>query len=188
MEMKVNAALLGALLLAWAHVTASDPVAALDPRAPATAELTRMEDAYARRRADSGLARDLAERYLALGRADLAVNALSAAAPGVRRDPAVLHQLARAYEIDGRVPDALATARLARARCARALGTADAPTHTQVPEHRCAEGTLVTLRTHESALRTMARWGIQDPTRDPRAERAYGMAIRSARLVQAATD
>ena len=114
------------------------------------------------------------------------MNALSAADPIVRRDPAVLHLLAQAYEAHGRVPDALATARLAQLRCARALGSRESSELTPVPDHGCSEGQLATLRVHVAALATMASWGVQEPTRDERSLRAYAVATRRARIVQAA--
>ncbi len=97
--------------------------------------------------------------------------------------PAVAHQLARAYEDSGRLLDALATADLARARCERVLGAAlpgiSAPL---VPHYDCTERTMAKLNMHKSALEKTVRWGIVDPRVDPRAQRAYEVALRRARI------
>src|SRR5687768_15776693 len=73
MEVKVNVGILCALGLAWATLTIAEPSAALDPRAQTTRELAQMEDRFARDRRDAGLAEQLADAYLGIDRADLAV-------------------------------------------------------------------------------------------------------------------
>ena len=116
MEVRVNLVLLAVLIGLFAAGQASDPVAALDPDDAATQELAAMEDAFARQPGDVPLARELADRYLELEKPGLAIAALGAADVSLLDDPMVAHRLARAYESSGRMLDALATARLARAR------------------------------------------------------------------------
>jgi hypothetical protein len=99
-----------------------------------------------------------------------------------------LHRLAQAYEETGRMHDALATAELARARCARALGTADASQVTPIPEHGCSEGTYAALDMHANALAHMARWGVTDVQNDPRSRTAYVLAVRNARILSASAE
>ena len=48
MEWRLNLAVLVTLSIVWAHLTAAEPVSPLDPADPGTAELARMEDAFAR--------------------------------------------------------------------------------------------------------------------------------------------
>ncbi|HJL16870.1 MAG TPA: hypothetical protein RMH99_14495 [Sandaracinaceae bacterium LLY-WYZ-13_1] len=185
METKVNLVLLGALAVIWGAATLAEPAAALDPTDRSTDELAALEDAYAADRGDAELARELADHYLALQRPQLAVVALSASTPEVREDPAILHRLAQAYEETSRIDDALGTARLALARCARALGTDGASSLTPVPAHGCSERTYAALDMHAKALGHMSRWGVTDVHHDPRARRAYVMAVRSARILSA---
>lgn len=184
MEAKLSGVLFGCVAIAWGAITLTAPAVALEPGA-AVDELARLEDAFAADRSDPVLARVLADHYLALQKPRLAVATLSAAAPAVRDDPAVLHRLARAYEETGRMDDALATARLAVARCARAIGTADSSEATPTPAHGCTEGTYAALDMHRAALAHMTRWGVTDVETDGRARRAYLMAVRSARIVSA---
>ena len=54
--------------------------------------------------------------------------------------------------------------------------------HTQLPSYACSERTFAKLDTHKSALERMVRWGIVDPRVDPRAQQAYDMAFRRARI------
>ncbi|MEQ8455457.1 MAG: hypothetical protein RLO52_31430 [Sandaracinaceae bacterium] len=190
METKVNVVLLGALLVTWATLTLAEPAAAIDAdRAARGADgLAALEDAFATHRDDPRLARELAEQYLALDRPQLAIAALGAASADVRQEPATLHRLAEAYEATGRMDDALATAQLALARCARALGTAGASTVTPVPAHACSERTYAALDMHAAALAYMHRWGVEEVQSDPRARQAYVLAVRSARLLSASAE
>lgn len=188
LELRVNLVLLGVLAFSWGAVGLAEPAAALDPRDPSVAELAALEDAYAANRASPELAGRLADRYLSLSSPQLAVAALSAAAPAVREDPAILHRLAKSYEETGRVADALATARLALVRCARAIGTSEASEVTPPPAHRCSERTYAALDVHVSALTHLHHWGVSDPRRDSRARTAYALAIRTARIVSASAD
>jgi len=185
MRAKVNLVLLAVLVACWGATSLAEPAASLDPAAPATARLASLEDAFAADHSDAGAARQLADEYLARSRPRLAVSVLSAAPAALREDPAILHRLARGYEETGRIDDALATARLARARCARALGTADASTVTPVPSTGCSERTYAALDMHVGALTHMQRWGVTDVQHDDRARQAYIRAVRSARIVSA---
>lgn len=188
MEAKVNLVLLGTLVFAWGATTLAEPAAALDPAAYPTDELAALEDAYAADRGSPGLARELADHYLAMHQPQLAVSALGASTPEVREDPAVLHRLAQAYEDTGRMDDAYHTALLARARCGRALGTEDSSSVTPVPRHACSERTFAALDMHANALSHLRRWGVTDVENDPRGRRAYAMAVRSARLLSASAE
>lgn len=188
METKLNLVLLAVLGVSWGAVTLAEPAAALDPTQHATEELAALEDAYAADRSDPELARRLADHYLALSAPQLAVAALNAGAPEVREDPAILHRLAQSYEETGRMEDAVATAELALARCARALGTADASDVTPAPAHGCSEGTYAALEMHANALGYLARWGVTDVQNDPRARTAYALAVRSARIFSASAE
>src|SRR5688500_7865552 len=122
MEIRVNLVLMAALGLAWAGLTAADPVAALDPASDETRRLALLEDAFAADRSDPLLARELAEKYLRLDQPGLAIATIRAADPQLLEDPLLSHRLAQAYEKSGRMLDALATADLALARCGRSLG------------------------------------------------------------------
>lgn len=188
METKLNLVLLAVLGASWGAITLAEPAAALDPAQHATEELAVLEDAYAANRADAELARRLADHYLALSSPQLAVAALSASTPEVREDPAILHRLAQAYEETGRMEDALATADLALARCARALGTSDASEVTPAPAHACSERTYAALEMHVNALAYMSRWGVTDVQNDPRSRTAYALAVRSARILSASAE
>jgi len=188
MQTKVNLVLLGTLILVWGVTALTEPAAALDPSARDTDELAALEDAFATHRSDPETALELADAYLALEQPRLAVNALSSTASSVREDPAVLHRLAMAYEQTGRMQDAVATARLARARCARSIGTSDSSYVTPVPARACGERTYAALDMHLSALTRMAQWGVTDVQHDDRARRAYVLAVRSARIYSASAD
>lgn len=188
MQTKVSLVLFGAVAVLWAGTTLTEPAAALDPTERSTRELAALEDAFAADPGDAQIARDLADHYLSIGAPRLAVNALSNTESSVREDPAILHRLALAYEELGRMDDALATARLAQARCGRALGTADSSAVTPVPAHACSERTYAALDMHASALGHMARWGVTDVQSDDRARHAYVLAVRSARILTASAD
>ncbi len=188
METKLNLVLLAVLVACWGAVTLAEPAAALDPSQHATEELAELEDAYAHDRADPELARRLADHYLALSAPQLAVAALSASTPEVREDPAILHRLAQAYEETGRMDDAHATALLALARCARAIGSSGASDVTPAPAHACSERTYAALEMHANALRYLSAWGVTDVQNDPRARTAYALSVRSARILSASAE
>jgi len=185
MEAKLNLGILFTVSSMWATMTWVEPSAALDPTAESTRRLAALEDRFARDRDDVELAEGLAKAYVDLDRADLAVATLSAAPAGVRTDPGVAHLLARAYEQTGRVSDALATAELALARCARAIGTADGSAVTPLPARPCSERTYAALEMHRNALARMQAWGVTDPRTDDRARLAYALAVRTARILSA---
>lgn len=180
MEIRVNVVLLSVLACVWAGLSAADPVAALDPRAPSTHALAQLEDAFAANSGDLQLARELATSYLDVGRPGLAVAALRSADPALLEDPMLAHRLAQAYERSGRVLDALATADLALQRCGRALGSEDASMATPVPRFDCSERTYAALDVHKAALAHMVRWGVAEPLTDTRTAIAYRLATRSA--------
>jgi len=181
METEFNLFLLATWVVVAACLTVSDPVSAMEPGV-ARDELAQLEDAVARRPDDADAARRLAERYLDLHRPAFAIAALSAVDPEVQKSPLVAHRLAQAYEASGRLPDALATAQLALARCARSLGSADAWTGTVPPRQRCLAREHAVLGMHVAALTQMTIWGVQDPRTDPRARLAHHAAERRARI------
>jgi predicted Zn-dependent protease len=180
MEIRLNLALLAALALLWAGLTANDPVAALDPEASEARELAALEDDFANDRSDIVLARRLSALYLELDRPGLAVAALRSADPELLEDPMLMHRLAQAYEQSGRMLDALATSQLALARCGRSLGTADSSAATPLPAYECGAREYTRLDMHRSALSHMVRWGVADPATDPRTPMAYDVAMRRA--------
>ncbi len=182
MEWRWNAVFLVSLGAIWAAMTTAKPVSSFDPTDERTRELAALEDAYAHDPSDVTLAKTLAGTYLELGRPGLAIAALRAGDPSVLEHPMVAHQLAQAYEASGRVLDAYATADLALARCARALGTKDAPSGTAVPRFGCDARQHTALTMHHRALGHMVEWGIADPVRDDRTEVAYDLAMRRARI------
>jgi hypothetical protein len=166
-------------------MTTAKPISPLDPARPGTQHLASLEDAYAHDPTNVALARELAETYLDLARPGLAIAALRAGDPTNLEHPALAHRLAQAYEASGRVLDAYATADLALARCARSLGTKDAPSGTPVPRFECDARQHAVLEIHRRALGHMVEWGIADPTRDDRTEVAYDVALRRARIASA---
>lgn len=177
-EIRLNAALIALAGLLWLGLFAHAPTPVAGKAE--MAQLGALEDAFGRDRANQRALLSLSEAYLEGGHPQLAVAAVRAAQPALLEEPAVTHQLARAYEQSGRLVDALATADLALARCARVLGSG-AP-NTQLPSYMCTERTFAKLDTHKSALERMVRWGIVDPRVDPRAQHAYDLALRRARI------
>jgi hypothetical protein len=177
-EIRVNLVLMAFLALVWLGLTAQMP--AVIEGGHDLAQLGALEDAAARNPGDARVLVQLSERYLAQGLPLLAITTIRAADAVVLEEPAVAHQLARAYEHSGRLLDALATADLALVRCARVLGAK----HYQaaVPSFVCNERTLATLDTHKGALERMVQWGVVDPRHDARAQRAYDLALRTARI------
>ncbi len=182
MELRVNVVLLLLLTVAWAQLTATSPTATFAPENPGTAELARMEDAFALHKDDIVLARRLAEAYLDLDRPGLAIATLRSGDPTILEHPVLAHRLAQAYERSGRVEDALATSELALARCARSLGTSDAPSGTALPRFACDGRQHAVLRMHREALGHMVEWDVARPNTDPRAQLAYEVAARRARI------
>lgn len=181
MEVKINLLLLALLGVTWGTLSSAEPVAALDPRSEATRHLAALEDSFAANPTNLGQARELARLYVELGQPGLAISTIRSADPRLLEDPILTDRLATAYELSGRVNDAVATADLALARCARALGTRDL-SETPVPRYGCAESSYANIEMHLSALSYMARWGVSEPSIDHRAEVAYSLAQRSARV------
>jgi hypothetical protein len=177
-EIRLNAALIAMASLLWLGLYAHAPAPLATKHE--MAHLGGLEDAFWRDRASRSALVALTEAYLESAHPQLAIASVRAAQPGLLEEPAVTHQLARAYEQSGRLVDALATADLALARCARVLGAQ--ALETQVPHYVCTERTFAKLDTHKSALERMVRWGIVDPRVDPRAQRAYDLALRRARI------
>ncbi|MBX3251621.1 MAG: tetratricopeptide repeat protein [Myxococcales bacterium] len=182
MELRLNAVVGVFLLLAWSSLTGVQPVSSLPPASERAQALAELEDAFAHDPTNVELARGLAETYLELRRPGLAIAVLRAGDPSLIEHPVIAHRLARAYEASGRVLDAFATADLALARCARYLGTGDAPSNTPLPRFACDARQHAALSVHHRALERMVRWGVAVPGSDPRTELAYDLAMRRARV------
>ena len=178
MEFRVNLVLIAFVACVWLGLYAQTPARVGEPGEMAHVGL--LEDEVARHPGDGDALVALSERYLAQGHPALAMTVIRAADVSLLEEPKVAHQLARAYEGSGRLLDALATADLALARCARVLGAR--PLETAVPRYACSERTLATLDTHKVALARMVQWGVVDPRVDARAKRAYEVAQRRARM------
>ncbi len=188
MEIKVNLGILLFLGLVWGSLSWTQPGAALDPQAEQTQSLRVLEDRFAHEHGNAQLAQDLADAYLDLDRPQFAIATLTAAEPDVMTDPGVEHRLARAYEQSGRVDDALGTAEVALAQCGRSLGTEQSSSVTPIPARGCTERLYASLSMHRDALARMHAWGVTDPRTDSRAPRAYGLAVRAARIMSASAQ
>ena len=182
MEIRLSLALLALLGGIAFSLVATTPVPALDPRTGSARELAALEDAFAAAHDDLEGARRLSAEYLRLGQPALAIGVVRSASPALATDPMLTHRLAQAYEAVGRLEDALATASVARARCSRAIGSADTSFAAAPARFSCTPGALVALEQHEQALDQMLRWGVSDPRHDPRARLAHGLAERRARI------
>lgn len=187
-EIKLNVGILAFLVLIWGSLSWTTPGAALDPHAEQTRSLGALEDRFAHDHGNAALAQDLADAYLDLDRPQFAIATLTAAEPDVMTDPGVEHRLARAYEQTGRVTDALGTAEVALAQCARSLGTDESSSVTPVPARGCTERLYASLQMHRDALARMQAWGVTDPRTDSRTTLAYGLAVRSVRIVSASAQ
>jgi hypothetical protein len=178
LEIRINLVLMVLVGLLWLGLRTHGSVAIED--AQHAAPLAALEDAFGADPADKRSLVALTDAYLERGYPLLAVSTLRSAEATLLEEPVVAHQLARAYESSGRLLDALATADLALARCGRAIGAQHI--ETAVPHYSCSERTFALLDTHKSALERMVRWGIVDPRVDPRAQHAYDLALRRARI------
>ena len=180
----MNLLLLAALGCVWLGLRASTPERMMTvAHAP---HMAALEDAFAQNPDSVEYAEELADLYLARGYGELAVVALRRADHSVLEQPRIALRLARAYENTGRLLDALATSDLALDRCGRVLGTRSAQTPT--PAYGCTQATYASIDMHKGALERMVRWGIVDPRTDPRARRAYQLALRRARIALGVAD
>lgn len=179
MENRICAAILLCLVLAWCGPLAVAPARVIHESQLAT--LQGLEEQFVRSPTDRANTARLAATYLKLRRPQLAIGLVRSVSATLREDPAISHQLARAYEATGRIPDALATADLAYARCARALGSDIVSMTTGVPTYACSERTLASLERHLTALGHMRTWGVQS-ARDPRSALAYRLSERRVSL------
>jgi hypothetical protein len=186
MEIRLSLTLLAMLFgIGWS-LTAKAPLAALPIEAGASAELSRLEDAFAAAHDDVQVARQLAQQYLRFGQPALAIGVVRAASPELVADPILTHRLAQAYEAIGRLDDAAATASVARARCLRAIGSSEAMPLSDPPRFGCSAAALVAFEQHEAGLLQMMRMGVTDPRHDPRARVARRVAERRARIASVA--
>jgi hypothetical protein len=179
METRISAAIVVFLVFGFLALTAVAPRPVVAGRHTQT--LAALEERFAAAPDDVANASELAGTYLALRRPELAIALIRAMGPTTLADPLLSHQLARAYEASHRLPDALATAALALARCARTMGSADVLHVTEVPRHPCSERTLARLERHHTALTHLQQWGVQGAD-DPRVQLAYRIAERRVSL------
>lgn len=179
MEIRACAAILLCLVLAWCGQVAVAPTPVI--RESQLMTLQTLEEQFVRSPLDRANTARLAATYLKLGRPQLAIGLVRFISATLREDPAISHQLARAYEATERISDALATADLAYARCARALGSDTTSMVTGVPTYTCSERTLASLERHVTALGHMRTWGVQS-ARDPRRALAYRLSERRVSL------
>jgi len=179
MEVRVSATILAVLTVGWVGLTAVAP----QPVAPheSLSALSELESTLSRNPGDVHTASRLAATYIELRRPALAIALIRSVGPRSLDDPQLSHQLARAYESLGRIPDALGTANLAFARCARAIGSSDTLTFANESGRSCSEHVLASLERHRNALGHMNAWGVQD-ARDPRTALAYQIAERRVSL------
>jgi len=183
-EIGLSLVLLGGLWAGHRTLTADAPVAALAPHSGATAELAALEDAFAHDPSDPEVVRELSDTYLELGQPALTIAVLRGASADLLEDPVLAHRLARAYEQSGRLNDAIATASVAMARCARAVGSSHA-LPTAPPRHSCTAGALIQLEMYREALARMVQWGVTDPASDSRARLAHQLSRRTVGLAAA---
>lgn len=185
MVFRINIAFLAAVLLSWAALTPAAPRDLSEGLEGGLGDLAALEDSVARR-PTALTVRELGARYLELDRPDLALSVAQAeGGRWVQADLRVLHLLARAYEKSGRMGDAVATAELARIRCARRLGVVEVMPLTPVRAAECSVRDLALFEMHAEALEMMFAWGVSDPAHDPRAAQAYALTTRTARIASA---
>jgi len=184
-ELRFNLLFLGLVALAAMAMTASEPVAALDPHALGTRHLRALEDRFAREPGDHDLALRLAEAYLERDRPELAITALRAADARVLDAPDVVHRLSQAYEAMGRLDEAESAAERAYALCERAVDWADGELTVPPPLHPCTAQVLAVLDVHRVAVHHLLGFGVHDPRHDGRTRLAYDLAMRRARVALA---
>lgn len=177
MELRINLLFIGLTAACVAALSATEPVAALDPGACSTRRLAELEDAFARHDDDLAIALPLVEAYLERGRPELAITVYRAASPALQASPMLTHRLSQAHEAEDDIEAALETAERAVVRCASRLEIAgdDDPMG-------CSARLSVVLDIHLTALARMSSWGITRPSSDPRARLAYDGAMRRARI------
>jgi hypothetical protein len=168
MELRLNLVFLGLVMASGAAMTASEPYAALDPKAGATRRLGQLEDAFAQTPADVPCLLELTAAYLEQERPELVISSIGRAAPSARESPEVAHRLARAFESLGRFADARAAADRAFESCLRVLET-----------DGCGPHRLAIFDIHRLALARILSMGVDDPT-DPRIRTAYDLVLRRA--------
>jgi hypothetical protein len=185
MEIKLSLVLLLVLAGIGFSLLAREPRRLLAVDGRPEGELSQLEDSFAWHHDELDVATRLSTAYLALGNPALAIGVVRQVGPELAADPILTHRLAQAYEAMGRLDDALATAGVAAARCARVVGTSEAALNVSVPRVHCTPGALIALEQHEDALTRMLRWGVDDPRIDSRARLAHELAARHAHIMSA---
>lgn len=168
MELRLNLLFFGLVVATGATLTASEPYAALDPKAGATRRLSALEDAFAASPDDVPCLLELTAAYLEQRRGELAISAIRSATPEARSAPEVEHRLARAFESLGRFTDA-------RAASERALEACLHPP----PPGTCGQHRQIVFEIHHAALTRIVAMGVADPA-DPRIQTAYDLVMRRA--------
>lgn len=169
MELRLNLVFLALVAASAAFLTASEPMAALDPKAATTRTLGRLEDAFARDPSAAQPLLALLDVYVQNRRPEMVVATVARAHSPAREAFEVEHRLARAEESLGHFRLASAAAERAYSACVRALGQPSG----------CTPGRLPILDVHRRALAQIVQLGIADPT-DARIERVYDLALRRA--------
>lgn len=167
MELRLNLVFLALVISSASALTASEPMAALDPKALSTRTLGRLEDAFARAPSEREPLLALIEAYVEANRPEMVVATVARALPPARTAPETQHQLARAHESLGQFREASSAAERAYDSCMRELGGRSG----------CIPGRLPILEVHRRALAQIVALGIDDPA-DERIRRVYDHAMR----------
>jgi hypothetical protein len=177
MELRINLLFLGLTVVCATALSATEPVAALDPGACSTRRLSELEDAFARDPGALAVALELVEAYLERERPELAITVFRAVKEPLRASPMLNHRLSQAHEAAGNVREALESAERAVLRCGERLEVAG-----EDDAFACDARLAVVLDIHVVALTRLVAWGVRDPATDPRTRLAYDTAMRRARI------
>jgi hypothetical protein len=177
MELRINLLFLGLTVVCATALSATEPVAALDPGACSTRKLAELEDAFAQDPSKPEVALHLVEAYLERHRPELAITVFRASAAALHASPILNHRLSQAHEAEGNVRLALEAAERAVVRCSERLEIAG-----QDDPLACDARLAVVLDIHVAALTRLDAWGVTDPASDPRTRLAYDTAMRRARI------
>jgi hypothetical protein len=177
MELRINLLFFGLTAACVTALSATDPVAALDPGACSTKRLGELEDAFAADPARLDVAVALTEAYIERERPELAITVYRAAADALHASPMLTHRLSQAYEADGNVREALEVAERAVVRCGERLEIDGGDDHMA-----CTERLAVVLDIHVVALTRLLAWGVTNPATDSRTRLAYDTAMRRASI------
>lgn len=181
MELRINLLFIGLTAVCATALSATGPVAALDPGACSTQHLAELEDAFAQDPGRPDLTLELIEAYLERNRPELAITVFRAASTALHVSPMLTHRLSQAYEAKGDVREALEVAERAVVHCAERLVVTGAP-----DALGCDARLAVVLDIHVAALTRLVSWGVTNPSRDARTRMAYDEAMGRARIAMIA--